>query len=485
VNLDTESNKKLASWGIIIVCTISIVLRFWDLGRFNLLVFDEVYYAKFANNYFTHTPFFNSHPPLSQYLIAIGIWIGDRLPIGRDVTNTFTGSLHSTFSYRWMNALFGSLIPPLVAVLAYQLSQRLSYAFLAALLISFDGLFLVESRYALNNIYAIVFGLLGQILILIASRSSRHHRFCLMLGAGTAFGAAAACKWNGLWFLLGIYLLIFIAKIWKSMLQEGRGDANANESKRQITTSNNSLLVRLATVRTIEIFVYLFILPTIVYSLLWIPHLIQNPLPNFIDVQWSILNYHERIGNSDRIHPYCSNWYTWPLMMRPLAYYFTQYKPNYYYDVHAMGNPLLWWLGLAAIFGSIWIVIKNSWVIFDRWRIAKASLGSIQDLNLNYSIVPLFVVINYIANLLPWVKVSRCLFIYHYMGAVLFAIMGLAWVVDVWMRSSSIIWRVAGLTTIFSVAATFVFWLPTYLGLSISGADLHYRLWDFWIFNWI
>jgi dolichyl-phosphate-mannose--protein O-mannosyl transferase len=43
------------------------------IERFNTLVFDEVYYAKFAKDYLTKTPFFNPHPPLSQYIIAIGI----------------------------------------------------------------------------------------------------------------------------------------------------------------------------------------------------------------------------------------------------------------------------------------------------------------------------------------------------------------------------------------------------------------------------
>jgi len=36
---------------------LSAGLRFWGLSRFNTLVFDEVYYAKFANNYLTHTQF--------------------------------------------------------------------------------------------------------------------------------------------------------------------------------------------------------------------------------------------------------------------------------------------------------------------------------------------------------------------------------------------------------------------------------------------
>jgi dolichyl-phosphate-mannose-protein mannosyltransferase len=471
VNLDTVGNRKLALWGIIIVFIISVLLRFWELGRFNELVFDEVYYAKFANNYLTNTKFFNSHPPLSQYLIAIGIWIGDRLPIGRDTTNTLTGSLHSTFSYRWMNAVFGSLIPPLVAGVAYQLSQRISYAFLAALFISLDGLFLIDSRYALNNIFLIFFGLLGQLLVLTAINKSEGCSRLLLAGAGVSLGASIACKWNGLPFLIGIYLLIIGAKTWQII--------------RLDRSNSNAILDRLAQIGKVEIILSLVILPIVTYSLLWIPHLIQNPSPNFIDVQLAILNYHEKVGNNAGIHPYCANWYTWPLLMRPLAYYFKEYQPGYYYDVHAMGNPVLWWFAFAAILGCGWLIIKNIWLIANRSTIERAVLAPIQSLNINYIGVPIFVAVNYAVNLLPWVKVTRCLFIYHYMGAVLFAMMGLAWFVDLWLRSGSRVWQVAGLTTIFSVAAGFVFWMPVYLGLSIDRSALFDRLWDFWIFNWI
>jgi dolichyl-phosphate-mannose-protein mannosyltransferase len=487
LDLDAERNKKFAIYGIIIVCLGSIVLRFWGLGRFNALIFDEVYYAKFANNYLTNTKFFNSHPPLSQYLIAIGIWIGDQLPIGQDTTNTLTGSLHSTFSYRWMNALFGSFIPPVVAAVAYQLNRRMSYAFLAALFISLDGLFLVDSRYALNNIFLIFFGLLGQLLVLIASKNEQRRSRLLMLGAGISFGASVACKWNGLWFLLGIYLLLALANIWK------RITANSNEP----SILTNTFLDELATIDLIDIIGTLVIVPIVIYSVLWIPHLIQNPTPNFINVQWAILNYHENVGNSSEIHPYCTSWYDWPLLSRALAYHYDQYKPNYFYDVHAMGNPLLWWLSLASVISFAWIVASNFWLILnrliDRLIISKVrklvveefNFRSLRDLNINQVSVPLFIAVNYAVNLLPWVKVTRCLFIYHYMGAILFAIMGLAWMVDTGLRSGSRLWQAAGLTTIFGVAGAFVFWAPIYLGLSISKTDLSYRLWDFWIFNWI
>lgn len=466
MNLDTESNKKFARWGISVVFVVSVVLRFWGLGRFNEFVFDEVYYAKFANNYLTNTKFFNSHPPLSQYLIAIGMWIGDRLPIGQDTTNTLTGSLHSTFSYRWMNALFGSFIPILVGGLAYQLSKRISYAFLAALLISLDGLFLVDSRYALNNIFLVFFGLLGQLLVLLAVRNRQANYQLIMLCAGISFGASIACKWNGLSFLVGMYILILIVKVWTSISINLPASAFPNSS-----------LDRLANIRPIEYLISLVIVPILAYSLLWIPHLIQNPTPNFFDVQLSILNYHETVKNGSAIHPYCANWYTWPLLMRPLAYYFKEYQPNYYYDVHAMGNPVLWWSAFIAVLGCIWLIFKNFWLVTNQVITKNPNTNSIS--------VPIFVILNYGANLLPWSKVTRCLFIYHYMGAVLFAVMGLAWFVDLWLRSNSKLWQALGLTTISSVVAAFVFWLPIYLGLSIEKTELGLRLWDFWIFNWI
>jgi dolichyl-phosphate-mannose-protein mannosyltransferase len=134
--------KKLSHWsfpwfsiGMIAIFFLSLAVRFWGLERFNALVFDEVYYAKFANNYLTGTQFFNAHPPLSQYIIAIGIWIGSHVSMGQDTVNSFAGSLRTTWSYRWINALTGSFIPLIVAAFAYQLNRRRSLPSLPAYLL--------------------------------------------------------------------------------------------------------------------------------------------------------------------------------------------------------------------------------------------------------------------------------------------------------------------------------------------------------------
>lgn len=478
------SNKRPNSvpwfWiGLAGVFLLSIVLRFWGLGRFNTFVFDEVYYAKFANDYLTNTKFFNAHPPLSQYIIAIGIWIGSHLSIGQDTVNNLTGSVRSTWSYRWLNAFTGSFIPLVVAAIAYLISSRRSYALIAALFAATDGLFLVESRYALNNVYLVFFGLLGQLFLLLGLKRYGVKRSLYLALAGVWFGASASIKWNGLWFLLGAYLIWLAA--WAIRLVNPL--RNAYTSRRNTTPLQNLSQLNLG-----HILIYLAIIPVAVYSLAWIPHLQQNPTPNFWDMQTQILSYHERIGNGVKVHPYCSDWYTWLLMLRPVAYFYRTAasitEPLTYgsptlpatagrviYDVHAMGNPVLWWLSTAAIFYMLWRLLRNSWS-----RQKYNLFSQISDRQFTDNWIVLYLVLNWLANLLPWIPVTRCTFIYHYMGSSVFSGLAIAFFVNNWLQSYRLSIRVLGLTTILLILLAFVFWMPVYLGLPLSLADYRLRL---------
>jgi dolichyl-phosphate-mannose--protein O-mannosyl transferase len=288
---------------------LSLALRFWGLSRFNALVFDEVYYAKFSNNYLTGTQFFNAHPPLSQYIIAIGIWIGSHLPFGQDTVNGLTGSLRSTWSYRWVNALTGSFIPLVVAALAYQLNQRRSYAFIAALFAAADGIFLVESRYALNNVYLVILGLLGQLCFLLALRHQAARRWGWLALSGIFFGASACIKWNGLWFLLGAYMIWVAAWVMQGIRSIVRRRASEVRSSTKLFQTP---LQNLTQLNVFHILLNFAIIPALTYSLLWIPHLQMNPTPGFWQAQKDILVFHEKIGTGRDVHPYCSKWFSWP-----------------------------------------------------------------------------------------------------------------------------------------------------------------------------
>ncbi|GAB1541769.1 phospholipid carrier-dependent glycosyltransferase [Scytonema sp. NUACC21] len=471
------------------VFLLSLALRFWGLARFNTFVFDEVYYAKFGNNYLTHTPFFDGHPPLGKYIIAIGIWIGSHISFWQNEVNGLTGSVMSPMSYRWINAFSGSFIPLIVAAAAYQISYRHSFALLAGLFTACDGLFLVESRYALINQYIVIFGLLGQWFFLLAlSNKGKWRGFWLGL-AGIAFGASCATKWNGLWFLLGVYIMWIMAWVWQRIVEV--------PIHSQSTTKYPLLpLKNLSQLNIFQILFFLGIIPVIVYSLIWIPHLQLDTRYGFIEVHKQILGFHERLGgNNSKIHPYCAAWYTWPFMIRPMAYFYQTARSlkdpipvigpplpsgtgKVIYDVHAMGNPFLWWFGAAALLFLLGMLV---WQFANPW--IKQKRFSLPTVLSNDTWIALYLVVNYAVNLLPWAKVTRCIFTYHYMTALGFIFLAIAWLVDRCLHSYHTKLRALGVTVTFIIVIAFIYWMPIYLGLPLL--NFEYKPMRMWFNSWI
>ena len=66
-----------------------------ELDRYNGIVFNEYFYAKSGFNYLRGNPIFASYPPVGQYIIAIGIRIGDKLPVSQNSLNRLTGWVQS------------------------------------------------------------------------------------------------------------------------------------------------------------------------------------------------------------------------------------------------------------------------------------------------------------------------------------------------------------------------------------------------------
>jgi dolichyl-phosphate-mannose-protein mannosyltransferase len=538
--------KKWFRIGIAGVFIFSLALRFWGLERFNTLVFDEVYFAKFGNNYLTHTPFFNAHPPLSQYIIGIGIWIGSHIPFWHETVNGLTGSVRSPWTYRWLNALTGSFVPLVVAAIAYQLSYRRSFALIAGLFTACDGIFLVESRYALSNIYIVIFGLLGQWFLLLALDNQNQRRSFWLVLAGINFGASVGTKWNGLWFLLGAYLIWIAAWVIHSIhcfsnrkpllispslkevggrreeaggrrqeaggsREEGRSLLASPLGRRQeggVTIYSPPLpipdspfplsqtpLQNLTQLNIFQMLFYLGIIPAFIYSIIWIPHLQLDKRYGFIAVHQEILKFHLHLGgNTSEVHPYCAAWDEWPLMTRPMAYYYQTAERvsdplpvmgpplpsdlgKVIYDVHAMGNPFLWWFGVAAMLFLIGMLLLQFLI-----PLVKEKRFSVPETLSVDTWIALYLVLNYAANLLPWVKVTRCVFIYHYMCAVVFVFLAIAWFVDQCLRSYHQQLRAVGVSITFIIVAAFIFWMPIYLGLPLSHDDYKLRMWfNSWI----
>lgn len=510
----SKSTERWFWWGLAALLGISLALRFWGLGRFNTLVFDEVYYVKLAKNYLTQTPYFNDHPPLSKYALAIAIWLGNQLPVGHDTVNAQAGLVFSTFSYRWFNALTGAFIPLLISGIAYQLTWRPSYALIAALFATLDGMLLVESRYALNNTHLLILGLLGLWLLLLALNRRQAERPGWLIAAGVAFGLCAGVKWNGLWFLLGAYGLWLVAKGWQWWQRRSPATDSALFDEGQ----NPRWLATLGQVKLWQVALYLGAIPVMAYSLSWIPHLVlcQNdpqglcrpyitrlpgevlpaisPTQLFAELNVQILKYHERVGGNDpKVHPYCAAWYTWLFMLRPIAYFY-QVTPKgaptpsgewkippegevVVYDVHSIGNPLLWWLSTAAI--ALFSLTVGGWAIQQVWR-RSPDPPDLTTTQPNLAAIEfglaIFVLVNYAANLLPWLRVTRCTFLYHYLPASVFGWLALAWLCDRWITSHETVVRWAGIAVLISIFFAFIFWLPIYLGLPLEPEKFQWRM---------
>ena len=415
-------------FGVMAIALVAFGTRFWNLDGTADIVFDEVYYPKFAQNYLRGETLFDAHPPLAKYIIALGIQIFGYAPFG----------------YRCLTAIAGSLLPLVTYELVWQLSDRRDWAWLTGWFVAMDGLLLVESRFGLINIYILLFGMLSQLCMVMALKRSRQ-RWFWVIATGLMFGASVSVKWTGLAYMVGLVAIAGYAR------SRYRQTLNAN-----------------------QILIGLIILPIIFYFGQWIPHLIINPERDIWELHRQILGFHQNlgVGKTQPIHPYCSPWWSWVLLIRPIAYFF-EVRPNSMVEyVLAIGNPFLYWFSAIALLSCLAILI------ISRFRFPPKIFTQIFSKERSPLVWFIFyVMISFAAHWLPWSISRRCIFLYHYMPASVFAFAALALLVSLMWRSP--LKEIQALSSGIFVAITiaFLFWLPIYIGLPISSVYLRVLMW--------
>jgi dolichyl-phosphate-mannose--protein O-mannosyl transferase len=95
-------------------------------------------------------------------------------------------------------------------------------------------------------------------------------------------------------------------------------------------------------------------------------------------------------------HPYQSQWWSWPLLLRPIWYEFEQVPTGFYRGVLAIGNPALWWAAIPAMI-----------------YLARSALRARDP-------VATFIVTGFLVSYLPYIFIGRALFLYHMLPAVPF-----------------------------------------------------------------
>ncbi|MDG1475189.1 MAG: phospholipid carrier-dependent glycosyltransferase, partial [Porticoccaceae bacterium] len=379
------------------------------------------------------------------------------------VSTGFELSNLDPFSYRWLNAVTGTALIYVSYKVSKELINSQHFAILVALFFCLDGAFIADSRIGLINIYLCFFGFLGLLYFLKWVNSTPQFSSYFLM-AMVFLGLAISVKWNGVgfWGVIPAIILLF----W----------CLSFNSRSFIGSQHNNFLNRPRALSITLLFLLLGV-PLIIYLVVWIPESLSVDGFSYIDKHRYMADFH--ISHvEEKPHPYQSEWYTWPVMARPMAYYFSSYQvmlpsgsyQTMYTAMHLFPNPAL------ALFSIIAVVILTVY-----WIVSVKNSFTAQVIGPDFA-VSSFILIGFYGNFLPWSLVSRSLFLHHYQPASGFALIGLALVLYKLMSRKEKIAELLYRGILILVIGAAIYWLPLQLGLEIEQWRFHQIMWfDSWI----
>jgi dolichyl-phosphate-mannose--protein O-mannosyl transferase len=397
--LDVPGRRRLWWWGgPALVTLLAAVLRMWNLGHPNALVFDETYYVKDAwtlwntgaerswpdgaddafiagdVNSWLETPSYVVHPPLGKWLIGLGMAV--------------MGQGTDSAGWRIATAVVGVLAVLLLTLIARRLFSSTALAVVAGGLFAIDGHAIVMSRVALLDTMVMFFALLGVGAVLLDREWFRRRlddwivrrdsgatpswgpvfwNRPWVLAAGVAFGLATSVKWSGLYFLavFGVYLVVV--------------DALARRRAR-IPFFWSSALLRQGPAT----FVLLVPVAFLVYLASWTGWLLGDdgydrtwadqpgnawtgPFAWVSPALQSLWHYHQsmygfHVGLSSP-HPYQASPFGWLLLVRPTSMWYSA-SPGGAEAINSIANPIIWWASVAALLFLVYrMLVRPDWRI--------------------------------------------------------------------------------------------------------------------------
>ncbi len=333
----------------------------------NSSYFDEIYHARTAYEHIEGVyPYEVSHPPLGKLIIAGGIELFGMTPFG----------------WRFSGTLIGVFMLPLLYVLLKKMFGGVSVPACGTAIFAFDFMHFTQTRIATIDSYAVFFILLMYLFMYLYISGGRLRYLAL---SGVAFGIGIACKWTCFYAGAGLAVIWLIYRIRRFELK---------------AFLKNCLFC----------LVFFVLIPAVIYYLSYFPYGqaigLHGPgmffKREYFDLvcgnQEFMFTYHSGVHSE---HPYASRWYQWLIDERPILYYLQYYSDGSRSSFGAFLNPLLCWGGLAAMCVMLWLAL------FRRDKAAG------------------FILIGYLAQLLPWVFISRITFEYHYFPSAVFLTLAL------------------------------------------------------------
>lgn len=273
------------------------------------------------------------HPPVGKWFIALGMVVfGDR-----------------PFGWRAFGCLFAIAGIVMVYALARRLWRSPWWAAFAALLLAVDGLWFVQARVAMLDIYAATFTLAG-VWLVVEARDRRSWRW--WCAAGVALGLALATKWGPIPI---IAVAVLLALRWGGW--------------RALATAGLIPLVYVATFTPWFLDAHRYVPPACEGSHIagrfgaWVCY--QQEMYHF---HRDLQKYEPKAADDDEAsatptadgatpalvpgHPYFGHGYSWPWIGRPVAHHYAS-ADDKAEEVLGLPNPATWWtaffLGIPAL----------------------------------------------------------------------------------------------------------------------------------------
>lgn len=424
---------------LLVILCFTFFTRMYRLDVPEGYVFDEVYHAVTAKliakndtrAYEWHNPPPEPntavdwlHPPVAKYFQAASIAV-----LGEN-----------SFAWRFSSVVFGVLVVLLAAQLARELFEDKEIALLAAFFTSLDGLVLVMSRIAMNDIHVTAFILISFLWYIRYIKSERKQSK-LLIYSSIAAGVAAGTKWSG------VFPLVVIA-ITESVFYIKR-------------LRKNNLYATLQKVPLL--FVAGMCIPAALYVASY-GHmfLLGKDFAHLIEMHKNTWWYQTNLTAE---HPAQSTPLQWFTNSRPVWISVDYETQGSIGNIYAVGNPFLSaWIALSAIFSLLFLL----------QTVIKKNPKAIQQ---NYWLA--FAMLMYLSVWLFWQLSPRIMFFYHYLPAIpLGSILLAYWTAKLLKHKHR--WIAAGIIS--SSVVGFIVWYPhwTLLPVPISFAEDVYFFFDFW-----
>lgn len=405
--------------------------------------FDEIYFVRTAEQYLNlQYPYEWTHPPLGKLIQAAGIAV-----MGFD-----------PFGWRMMGVIFATLMIALAYLIGKELLGTWIGGFTTAFLVTFDFMHFTMARMGTADTYVVFFSLASQLFFLIylkgVLKDSWKTSVIPLFLSVLFFALGFSTKWVVLYGFVGELALLVTLRLSEVVKLKG----------------NLSAKVYAFLDRPYSAVVAFILIAIGVYFLTYIPDMIiGRSFTDVLSLQGSMFEYHSRLTAT---HAFSSPWYSWPLLFDPING--NVHVPLYLESASVfenrstivlMGNPVIWWIGFAAIVIVTAVIVNH---VYSKKFTLRDHLPEV------------FLAVLFFFQWLPYVLISRVVFIYHFYVNMPFLCLASAFFISKYWERKWV--KILSVAFFVLVIAMFVLFYPAISGSPASPSTIDSLK---WIRSWV